>query len=242
MTWYEAEVWANGELWDTAENVRGKHFSNTAFPEQICSKRGSVLAINGDYAATRWPWTKKSAKRNMVGILIRDGQIFNPYTKKATYKGFPNLDTLVFFPDGDMQVYDSNEHTAEEYIEMGATDVFAFGPYLIRDGEINTEAVNYFETRNAPRTTIGMIEKNHYMVIVMEGRLKRAKGASLKEMAQLLKEKGCVTAFNFDGGHTSCLLFMGKQISTTASFVRKGAEFVAIGTSALVEGYDPDAP
>ena len=234
MTWYEAEVWANGDVWGTVENVKGKHFSSTAYPAQVCSKRGAVLAVNGDYAATRWPWLKKTSKRNRVGILIRDGVIYSQYTKAASYKGFPNLDTLALFPDGDMQVYDSDEHTAQEYLDMGATDVFAFGPYLIRDGEINTEAVNYFETRNAPRTTIGMIEKNHYMVIVMEGRLKTAKGASLKEMAQLLKDRGCVTAFNFDGGHTSCLMFMGKQINTTASFVRRGAEFVAIGTSALV--------
>ena len=239
--WYEAEVWSISEVWDTAENIKGKHFSSTAYPKDVCTKRGCVLAVNGDYAATRWPWTKKSSKRNMVGILIRDGKIYNTYTKNADYKGFPNLDTLALFPDGDMQVFDSNEKTAQEYIDMGATDVFAFGPYLIRDGEINETAVNYFETRNAPRTVIGMIEKGHYMAIVMEGRVKTSNGASLKEMAQLLKDRGCTVGFNFDGGHTSCMMFMGKQINSVKDFVRKGAEFVAIGTSALVEGYDPDA-
>ena len=241
MRWYEAEVWTNGDVWGTVENVKGKHFSQTNYPAKVCSKRGAVLAVNGDYGATRWPWTKNSSKRNNVGILIRDGKIYNQYTKKSTYRGFPNLDTLALFPDGDMQVFDSNEKTAQEYIDMGATDVFSFGPYLIRDGQINTEAVNYFEKRNAPRTTIGMIEKGHYMAIVMEGRLKQSKGASLKEMTDLLAARGCTVAFNFDGGHTSCLMFMGKQINVTATFVRQGAEFVAIGTSALVEGYDPDA-
>ena len=244
MTWYEAEVWSLSEVWDTAENVEGKHFSTLDWPVNVCSRRGCVLAINADYACGRWAWTKSSSKRSKVGILIRDGQIFSSHTKSASYRGFPNLDTLALFPDGDMQVFDSNEKTAQEYLDMGATDVFAFGPYLIRDGILNTEAVNYFETRNAPRTVIGMIEKGHYIAMMMEGRHKNSKGASVKEMAELLLARGCTVGFNLDGGQTACMLFMGKQInvvgqsSSVKGYARKGAEFLAIGTSALVEGYE----
>ena len=35
-----------------------------------------------------------------------------------------------------MEVHDSRELTAEEYLERGAKDVLAFGPWLIRDGEL----------------------------------------------------------------------------------------------------------
>lgn len=39
--------------------------------------------------------------------------------------------------DGSWRVFHSDEHSAQEYLDMGAVDVFSFGPYLIRDGEIN---------------------------------------------------------------------------------------------------------
>ena len=48
-----------------------------------------------------------------------------------------------------------------------------------------------------------------------------------------------------DGGETSCMLFMGKQInkvgnaSSKKGYARKEPEFLAIGTSTLVEGYEP---
>ena len=72
---------------------------------------------------------------------------------------FPNLDNLALYADGNMEVYYSDEKTAQEYQEMGAVDVLAFGPVLVRDGQLNTEALEKYGTSHAPRTAIGMVEK-----------------------------------------------------------------------------------
>ena len=246
LIWYEAEVWSCGETFGMITATEGEHFRTTDWPTNVCTRNGAVLAINGDYACGRWSNMRYAKERYKVGILLRDGEICSEETRpySATSKTFPNLDTLALLPDGDMRVYNSDELTAEDYVAMGAVDVLAFGPWLIRDGVMNDNLARFGTTR-APRTAIGMVEKGHYFAMMVEGRHRDSKGGDLSFLAEKLLARGCVTGFNLDGGETSCILFMGKQINKVGSshsglgYARKGAEFLAIGTSALVEGYTP---
>lgn len=161
LVWYEAEVHARGITWGNAPAMPGKHFSTSRWPYLVTSENGCVLAINGDYSCGRF--STKSAK---IGIQIRDGEIFWSKTKPSTYKGFPNLDTLALYADGRMEVHNSDELTAQEYIDLGAVNVYSFGPWLIRDGERNPKAAQ-FGKENAPRTVIGMVEPGHYWAIML---------------------------------------------------------------------------
>ena len=247
LVWYEAEVWSRKEVFGFVTNEPGKHFSKADWPAKVCSKNGAVLAINADYASNRWNNTHFPKQRYKVGILLRDGEIMSTETKPSGNTGFPNLDTLAIYPDGNMEIHDSKELTAEEYKERGATDVLAFGPWLIRDGETRSNLKKYATNTRNPRTALGMIEPGHYIAVMVEGRHKQSKGCTLVDLAQLMKDKGCVQAMNLDGGETSCILFMGKQIckvgnaSSKQGHARKEPEFLAIGTSAQVEGYNPPA-
>lgn len=240
LIWYEAEVWSrNGETWGMVTNVEGKHMSTSAYPYIVARKNQTVLAISADYAQIRYP-----AKDNSVGIIIRDGKVFSNKTKKASYRGFPNLDVLALYPDGRMEVYDSNEHTAEEYLEMGVTTTLSFGPWLIRDGMMNPDNVDGFNKANNPRVAIGMVEPGHTFAMMLEGRHKGSHGASLSFLANRLMEKGCVVAFNLDGGQTACILFMGEQLNVVGGTTipngnaRKTTELLGIGYSELVPDYD----
>ena len=245
--WYEAEVWSRKEVFGFVTAVQGEHFRQVDWPETVCSKRGAVLAVNGDYASYRWSNMRYPKERYKVGILIRDGEIQSSETKKSGNTSFPNLDTLAIYPDGNMEVHDSRELSAEEYRERGAVQVLAFGPWLIRDGEMNPR-ISKFGNSRAPRTAIGMVEPWHYFAMMVEGRSKDSKGGNIGFLAEKLLERGCTEALNLDGGETSCILFMGKQINIVGNahnrrgFARKGAEFLSIGISSLTEGYDPDAP
>ena len=245
--WYEAEVWSREEIFGFVTAVQGEHFRKVDWPETVCSRRGAVLAVNGDYASYRWSNMRYPKERYKVGILLRDGEIQSSETKKSGNTSFPNLDTLAIYPDGRMEVHDSRELTAEEYVEKGAVHVLAFGPWLIRDGVLNPLLAKFGSSR-APRTAIGMVEPWHYFAMMVEGRSKNSKGGDISFLARKLLDRGCTEALNLDGGETSCMLFMGKQINVVGSahnsrgFARKGAEFLSIGISALTEGYDPDAP
>ncbi len=244
LIWYEAEIWSRKEIFGFVTNEPGKHFQSADWPTKVCSKNGAVFAINGDYASNRWNNIHYPKQRYKVGILLRDGEIMSRETKKSGGTSFPNLDTLAIYPDGNLEVHESRDLTAEEYQEKGAIDVLAFGPWMIRDGEFNPHLPK-FDGYKAPRTCLGMIEPGHYIAIMAEGRHKQSKGATLTQLAEKLADRGCTLAFNMDGGETSCMLFMGKQInkvgnaSSKKGYARKEPEFLAIGTSTLVEGYEP---
>ena len=86
--------------------------------------------------------------------------------------------------------------------------------------------------------------KQKNIAIVAEGRLKDSKGITMTHLAEKMQGRGCRVAINMDGGVTSCMMFMGKQINRVDGInkrgdARKEAEFLAIGTSLLVEGYLP---
>ena len=127
---------------------------------------------------------------------------------------------------------------------MGAWDVLSFGPYLIREGKVNTSYINYGTTLQ-PRAAIGMVTKGHYWAVIVEGRIRPSRGMTCLEVADLMKTLGCETAFNLDGGWTSAMVFMGKQLnqldkSGVHDNARTQNEVMGIGyTDAYLEGRAP---
>lgn len=240
--WYEAEIWCaeGSEMPHMVPNNPEKWFANknADYPYKICRKTGTVLAVNSDYCQTRMQQKIK------VGIIIRNGVIYSDKTLPAKASKFPNLDCMALFPDGDMQVYYSNEKTAQEYLDDGARDVLAFGPWMIRDGEMNTKALEKYGKSKAPRTAVGMVEKGHYFFMMLEGRIKRSQGDSVQFLAEKLQEKGCQTAFNLDGGDTCTIVFMGRQLCKMTDdgngkrSGRRTSDILGVGTSDLLPSLD----
>lgn len=144
-----------------------------------------------------------------MGCIIRDGQIFSEKQLPPTSKRFPPTDVMALFPDGRMEVFNSREHTAEEYLAMGVTSTLSFGPIMLRNGEYDLARIQQFAKENAPRTAIGMIEPGHYIAIMVEGRHKESHGESVEALTYRFKERGVMEAINLDGGETACILFMG---------------------------------
>ena len=209
--WYEAEVFcaegSTGPRMIANDPEHWKVAANMEYPYKIARKTGTVLALSNDFAQLRI-----QQKKGRPGIIIRDGKVWSDRTKKQGVKDFPNLDCLAIWPDGDMKVYYSDEMAAEEYLKAGAIDVLAFGPILIRDGELNEKGLSQYGTSHAPRTAVGMAEKGHYWFMMLEGRIKRSKGDGIRFLAEKLLDKGCTVGFNLDGGDTSCIVFMGHQL------------------------------
>ena len=236
-TWYEAEVWSReDETWQMFTNVPGKYMSIADTPYKVAQKNQLVLGLNTDYAQSRYANRKKD---NRIGIILRNGKEISDVTLKSTSKKWPPLDVLALYPDGNMEVYNSDEHTLQEYIDMGVQTTLAFGPYLIRDGVRNEADVSGMSTANNPRTAIGIIEKGHTFAVMVEGRVEGSAGSNLVFLADLMEQKGCTTAFNLDGGRTACILFMGKQISAVENGpnARPTTELLGIGVSELVPDY-----
>ena len=235
LTWFEAEVRSTPDsLWHMVPAKPEDRWKGDEYPYKIARSSRTVLAINSDFAQLRMK------QRKRVGIIIRDGVIVSDKTLAKNKGTFPNLDTLALYPDGNMAVFASNELKATEYLEQGATDVLAFGPWLIRDGKANTAGLKKYGTTRAPRAGIGMVEPGHYWAIMIEGRNSRSNGASVAALGQLLLDKGCQVGFNVDGGQTCAMVFMGRQLclmlnaSNRKISARRTAEILGIGVSDLV--------
>ena len=100
--------------------------------------------------------------------------------------------------------------TEEEFKNADIQQTFTFGPILIRDGK----PLEIKDTSYHPRTAIGQLDDNRYVLLVAEGRMEGAKGMSLQEAQQIFLNLGCETAYNLDGGGSTSLYFQGKLINT----------------------------
>ncbi|MFH1880204.1 MAG: phosphodiester glycosidase family protein [Bacillota bacterium] len=208
--WFEAEVKTRG-----AERLLS-FLTGTLFtyrtPVALARENGAVLAFTDDFFA----------KRN-YGVAVRDGEVYRDYIRVSS-KSYPLGDTLAVFADGTMRAYDYNEYTAEEFLEMGAAHVLSFGPWLIKNGEINPRVLpDTYMHYHEPRLAIGMIAPGHYVVLAADGRYDGADGVYIGWLAGRMREIGVTEAINLDGGGTTALVFMGTQLSRVSAAQPDGA-------------------
>lgn len=178
-----------------AQDSYGKNIKETT--SSMASRNNAILAINGDYYGYR-----------DTGYVLRNGTI---------YRNTPSTDTdaLVIDDQGDFSIVNQSNISLESI--QNAYQVFSFGPTLVNNGEIvvdtNTEVQQ--SASSNPRTAIAQVGKNHYLIIVSEGRTSESKGLTLYELASLFKDLGATTAYNLDGGGSSTLYFNGKVLNQT---------------------------
>lgn len=219
-----------------AENRTVNRDAFKAKQSDIARQHNLVLAFGADYYIYR---TGRPGVR--TGVEIRDGEILFDDPPTRTKLTYPPLDMMALYPNGDMKVFEQSEVTAAELVFSGVTDVFTFGPVLIRDGEVNMSYEN-FGYNPEPRVQIGMVEPGHYYLLVVEGRTKVSRGIKCRDGAFILKELGCETAFNLDGGWTSSVIFMGQQLNQldnngVHNNARTQNEVIGVGLTPNIQKY-----
>ncbi len=181
-----------------AEDTYGKNV--TADTSDIAADHNAVLAINGDYYGVQ-----------ESGYVIRNGIV---YRDKAD-----GSEVLCIYANGTMEVINDSEYTADELVEKGVWQALTFGPGLIESGTIsvNTDDEVDMAMSSNPRTAIGMIDKNHFIFVVSDGRTSESEGLSLYELAEFMQKLGVKTAYNLDGGGSSTMYFDGQVINNPTS-------------------------
>ena len=171
----------------------------TETTSSMASNNNAILAVNGDYYGA-----------DRSGFVIKNGVIY-----RNTVRSDSNYPDLAVYKDGSFKIIYETDVTAEQLLADGVVNLFAFGPSLIENGNItvdqNTE-VRQAMTKN-PRTAIGIVDSNHYILVVSDGRTSESEGLSLYELAEVMKEYGATTAYNLDGGGSSTMYFNGSIIN-----------------------------
>lgn len=181
-----------------AQDTYGRKITDKT--SDMADEKNAVLAINGDYYGAR-----------ESGYVIRNGILYRDTPSDA--------DVLCIYPDGHMEIVDPHEVSARELLEAGVWQAFSFGPGLLQDGEYlvdQNDEVGRAMASN-PRTAIGMIDSNHYVFVVSDGRTDESKGLSLYELAGFMESLGVQTAYNLDGGGSSTMVYEGEIVNTPAN-------------------------
>ena len=180
-----------------ANNTYGNNV--TAKTSETAANNNAILAVNGDYYGA-----------NTTGYVIRNGVVYRDTVREDASNG-----DLAIYKDGSFKIIYENEISADQLVKDGVVNLLAFGPALVENGEIvvNTKSEVGQSMASNPRTAIGIIDENHYIIIVSDGRTSESKGLSLYQMAEVMKSYGVKTAYNLDGGGSSTLYFNGQVIN-----------------------------
>lgn len=230
LEWFETEIFMRGEeTIHTVETNPARPGTRFSYPFDIAVDNGYVLGFSDDFYGHRISHNQK------VGVVIRDGKVIGnkTYSSKRLHN-LPNLDVMAQFADGSLKCYASNEKTAQELLDLGAVNVFCFGPILVRNGELDELVAEGFYETKSPRQAFGMVEPGHYMLISVQGRMTSSEGCGLQLIARIIKNRGAVEALNLDGGQTMALIFNGKMLNKlgtyeSRTFVRTVTSLIGVG-------------
>ena len=199
-TIYVADVQLTDSSYLKTALAQGSYGRNvTQKTSEIAESVNAVLAINGDYYGAQ-----------EKGYVIRNGELYRD-------TAIENQEDLVIYEDGSFGIINESDVTAQELIEKGAVQTLSFGPALVQNGKITVsqnEEVGQAMASN-PRTAIGIIDDNHYVFVVSDGRTSESEGLSLYELAEFMDSLGAETAYNLDGGGSSTMYFNGSVVNNT---------------------------
>jgi exopolysaccharide biosynthesis protein len=175
----------------------------TEITSEIAADNDAIFAINGDYYGFR-----------DTGIVIRNGVI---YRDEGAREG------LAFYLDGTVKVYDETTTTAQELLDAGVWNTLSFGPAIVESGavvdgiedvEVDTNVGNHSIQGEQPRTAVGVIDDNHLVFVVVDGRSPGySAGVTLPDLADIMVSLGATTAYNIDGGGSSTMYFNGELVN-----------------------------
>ena len=184
-----------------AQNEFGTNITENT--SDIATDNDAIFAINGDYYGFR-----------DTGIVIRNGVV---------YRDSPAREGLAFYTDGTVKVYDETTTTAAQLLADGVWNTLSFGPAIVENGqipagiedvEVDTNVGNHSIQGEQPRTAVGVIDENHLVFVVVDGRSSGySKGVTMTGMAEIMKGLGATTAYNIDGGGSSTMYFDGSLVN-----------------------------
>ena len=180
-----------------AQNAFGTNV--TAKTSETAAANNAILAVNGDYYGA-----------NSTGYVIRNGVVYRDTVRENSNNG-----DLAIYKDGSFKIIYEDQISADQLVKDGVVNLLAFGPALVENGEIavgKNQEVGQAMASN-PRTAIGIIDENHYIIVVSDGRTSESEGLSLYQLAEVMKSYGVKTAYNLDGGGSSTLHFNGQVIN-----------------------------
>lgn len=167
----------------------------------MAKEQNSVLTING--GGFKDPG-HNSKGADPIGVTIANGKIISnePVAGQWGIIGFNKENTLVL----------RKSVGAQNLINEGIRDAVTMGPFLIVNGKPSIVKGNG-GWGIAARTAIGQRKDGIVLFLVVDSNVSRTKGATLKDLLDIMQRYGAVNASNLDGGTSSVMVENGEMIN-----------------------------
>lgn len=170
------------------------------YATELAAASNAVVAANADFYAFR-----------QIGLTVYQRQLFRNDAAK--------LDTCFVTADGDMLFARAGELVDDASVNQYIADndvVFSlsFGPVLIDNGvvqECSGYPIGEMDLEYS-RSGIGMTGDKHYLLMTVNHTDGRPR-AKVNEFARFMASKGCIKAYNLDGGQTSEIVMLDQPVN-----------------------------
>lgn len=214
ITYYAADLYVSNVQYLQTAFAEGKYGKNIrAYPDEISEENQALFAISGDFYGN-----------STRGVVIRNGILYRQNVNDA--------DICVLYLDGTMETYSPEEFDGDVVIARGAWQAWTFGPQLL-DGTgsvLDSFLTTPYLNKENPRCAIGYVEPGHYMLVTVDGRQEGySRGVTITELAQLMADLGCKTAYNLDGGNSACMYYNGSYVNQSSGDERAISDIIYVG-------------
>lgn len=168
----------------------------------MAKEQDAILAING---GGFFDPNYNSNGANPLGITISNGKIISD----AAYNS--NSGGVIGFDENNKLLLLRNIN-ANEALNMGIRDAVTMGPFLIVNGK-TADIKGNGGWGYAARTVIGQRSDGIVLFLVVDSNEFRTKGASMKDLAEIMENYGAINAANLDGGTSSAIVENGELLN-----------------------------
>lgn len=179
-------------------------------PTEYARAENTTLTLNGDASVLvngQYPNT------NIIG----NGKVIN---KRAYKQAMPdNYKYVAIMADRSVREYPGELTTAQQMIDDGVQQAWLVYWPLLKDREIvdftgftSNEGPEKVTNENV-RLGIGVKADKTLTIVATDGRSLQNRGLTSAQLAQVLKDEGCINAWHMDGGGSTSMTYKGTKVN-----------------------------
>lgn len=185
---------------DLSVALAGGKVGATAELKSIADRAGAKAAINGTF----FDAYTDSGPKNPYGYIAAGGEI--------VWKAPGDKRTVLLFDANDNVEFVNGADFLERFEQGGVEGALQAGPWLVRDGKVdlNVQEEGFKDpkilTGGGARSAVG-VTRDHKLLLAT------VPGATIPQLAEIMKQAGALQAMNLDGGASSGLYYNGKYVT-----------------------------
>ncbi|MDO4982419.1 MAG: phosphodiester glycosidase family protein [Eubacteriales bacterium] len=182
-----------------SEDAYGSSVQNYA--SALADSANAVVAMNADFYGFR-----------QIGVTVYNRQLFRFSPDKLDNCFINSAGDMLFMKAGSI----ADEYQMQQYIaDNDILFSLSFGPILVDNGVLqHCDSYPIGEMNlEYSRAGLGMVDDLHYLYMTVNHCNGQNPRCNVNEFGELMYSKGCVKAYNLDGGQTSEIVFNGRPIN-----------------------------